>query len=532
MGNSSSNREITLVEEKDVIRVDFEFPTPIVGVDMSPILHVKYPGTCIIEWFRETEELDAPKRASMSINQNDHSIDDSDSISLYNGLCYVPTNEDLTYKLRLKIILFDDEYYLQTGKCFCKEIITKPVIQMPSSVPRRTLIMNPDENILDYRAKTRLLLTYYKPDFSFSVGSYTLSYIKHVLHPVTIPELDFIKYSVYRRRLIYREIIQSDVDVLALQNISSAEYHEWNLDLSKIGYSNINHITEIETGNCTFYKRSKFSRFNDTKVTELEYDDSVFKTLVSTLMEIGNFTEDQINLQQLKSIASLHSERMKSGLPSICSLVEFEMKDNAEILKVFNHELNEDKKNTKLRPNILFDQVSVLSINFSLHSLYVIEQESLGEEVNMKFLLLQIISLFRNIRSYIASRVQQQPKLRLGITFCGNIGTNTEDTILHKYIENQFGFTDPYKVITGDEFKFLSNFDHTKRYNSNHIWFSKEHFQTTSIVSGTVQVPQLSIVPQDDSENELAFPNENFVCEEPMLKCEIQWIDPYEKLDQ
>ncbi|KAF0983330.1 hypothetical protein FDP41_010395 [Naegleria fowleri] len=525
MGNSNSaqqlpQRSISFLEEKDIIKVTFEFHTPIVGVDMAPTLYIKNLGTCIIEWFRETNS-DPTKT---------YKKEETSSISLYNGLSYVPTSDDLNYRLRLRVVLFDDEFYLKTGKCFCKDIITKPVIQMPTSIPRRTIVSNMDDNILDYRQKTRLLLTYYKPDFVFSIGSYTLTYRGIKSH--TLPDLDFISYSVYRKRLIYRELIQSDIDMLSLQNVELTEYNDWNLDLSKIGYSNISHILDTtNSGNCIFYKRSKFSRFSDTKIIELEYDDTVFKTVQQTISNFGESPNEEVDVTRLKRLCEAQQEKIrKNTLPSLCSIAEFEMKDNAELLKVFNHELLEDRKSTRLRPQILFDQLNVLVINFALHSLSDVDETIQLEknfDLETNFLLTQLVAIFKCFTNYIATRIQQQPKLRLGMTLCGNIGVNNKDTILHKFITSRFGFTSPYRVITGDEFNFISNYTHGSLYSSNLIYFSCDHFQPISIVSSSVQVAQESIIPQQDSEVQLSFPNETFVCDEPMLKCEIQWIDPY-----
>ncbi|KAL9653892.1 hypothetical protein ABK040_012951 [Willaertia magna] len=511
--NNQTN-EKTIVEEEivnDIIQIELESTTPIVGIEIQPLITLKYNGGCIFEWFR--------------IENNNNLISLSDSCN------YNPQIEDLNYKLLFKIILIDDEYYLKYGKCFSKEIITKPVVNIPNNLPKKIYLNNDKDKILDYKLKTKILLTYYKPDYNFTIGSYNLK-IKNKIN-----NLDFIYYKIYRMKLLYKEIIINDCDCFGLQNITSDEYNEWNLELSKIGYSNIAHLNNLNIGNVTFYKRAKFSRFYDLNLL-FDIENELELNYLNDLL----FYFKNINLNNLKKYTNLLNNLiLNKEIPSICSFIEFEMKDNSEICKVFNHLLINDKI-VEERPTIVMDQLNYLFLNINLFSLkdlkIIIEEEE--EDI---FYLLQLIYIIKYVQKYIQKRSLQNPKLLLSTILVGNINQNE---YLQKYLENN-QYINIYKYILQNDVKFISKHYNNQFTNYKHaIYFSKDHFQILKILTSTIlneksftdnQQHLLATIPTTtntllkDYHEYISYPNEYFVGDEPFLKSEIQWLDPYEFLN-
>ncbi|KAL0477500.1 carbon catabolite repressor protein [Acrasis kona] len=382
MGNeysgSNGDEENTVTED---ILIELENNTPIVGIEIVPSIEVTRMGACIFEWHRmpalgvtssnadSTTDLVLAGGASSgsNISIDVQSIKSRIPVLISQGANYTPTNDDVHHKLRFSVVLIGNHKTNQHGVTASshivrKEVLMRAAIPLPEKTPARKWVKNKilvKAKRMHYpplsHDRVQYSLSYHQKRINcrFKVLSYDL-FGDDVLRIIkaktdknspqyvnTLPRCpSFVTTEVYRRKVLYRELVSYNADLMCLQRVNAREYDRWYLDLSKIGYSGlfkaqqqqkapsedmeatIDYSDQSKFGCAILYRRSRFNRVKDWVI---KLSDECIKSSVDQLF--------QSKLISATTRDSCHSHIKKHGHKVVGMIMELEFKESKDMIQ-------------------------------------------------------------------------------------------------------------------------------------------------------------------------------------------------------
>jgi hypothetical protein len=246
-------------------------------------------------------------------------------------------------------------------------LITKPAIPLPDKTPSRKWLKNKIlvkakrkyyPPLTDNRFQYSLTFQQSQNNCRFKVLSYDLfgdsvlksmksrtdkSIIMHrhsTMAENPLPDCpSYVMTEVYRRKVLYRELVSYNADLVCLQCVNAKEYDRWYLDLSKLGYSGlfkahnptssqqgedieaaIDYSDTSKFGSAILYKRARFNRIKDW-IVKLTNDGS-------TQAFLNKLAQDRIINDQRKNECM---DYMRSNIV-VGMIMELEFKDSTEMI--------------------------------------------------------------------------------------------------------------------------------------------------------------------------------------------------------
>lgn len=499
-----------------LIRIDLPNLTPIVGVEMKPVVHLKYVGGCVFEWrrmpkarrkllttnssFRDNinaEELDSnevisqsasprgerefsltdlkplnlpdPNRTVMhkiatSMDQNNiiNSPNDnlSSSLSSLNsfrflpnkerkgvlvcqGVNYTPQQTDVGHVLKFSVTFIGYKHSITSY------VETQCTIPLPARTPARKWLMAEEELSKDSTNSSIYSIYDAAVSSKFSILSYNITgknllqllrlkqTAKEVKDRQTTIELrdssfnypncpDYVFTDVYRKKLLLREILSYNSDIICLQSMHEQLYNEWYMDLSKGGYSGVfkntfanapasdsdkkqsdgdlNYYDSGKLGSCILYRRGKFNK-NKEWIVQLECDADVTSLLNKLALDHCITSEEKNNI-----IDQCRTNRN-------CGIIfELDFKDIYDIMQ----------KLQKKSPTLDFNSMMLLfvSVNIYQQDIDDHQKQSLSPLERGIICLIQVHLIIRKIQTIMKDESYNQKGIRVGIVITGDFDSD------------------------------------------------------------------------------------------------------------
>jgi CCR4-NOT transcription complex subunit 6 len=274
------------------VKVTLTSSTPVVGCELNPWLRVipqrplQPPNhTVNFTWYREssyfTDTLQNNNQAhSGTSNLSGVALEKpSKCVRLRSARTYIPSLEDLGFRLRLETVVVDGSTGARLSKV--NIIVTDPVITSPAPCPRRTISLEASLKFRNLNFESQS-----SNDGNFSVLSYNVLadiYASRDIYSYCPP---WALTWEYRRQNLLSEIVRYNADIMCLQEVQSDHFENFfKPEFEKRGYSVFykKKTKEVYTANqytidgcATFFKRN---RFKEIWKYELEFDKSALSVV-------------------------------------------------------------------------------------------------------------------------------------------------------------------------------------------------------------------------------------------------------------
>jgi mRNA deadenylase 3'-5' endonuclease subunit Ccr4 len=505
-----------------LIRIELPNPTPIVGVEMKPIVHFRNVGGCVFEWrrmpknrrkllsttasFRDNNNNNEESQQQHEVNEasslstsprgherefslNDlkplnlpdpnrtlmhkiaHSGDQSNNDSpseftvnnnglasvnsfrflpnkerkgvlVCQGVNYTPQQTDVGHLLKFSVTFIGYKHSITSY------VETQATIPLPARTPARKWILAEESDVSTKDSTNSSMYSIYDATVSskFSIMSYNITgkrliqllkmkqTAKEVKDRQTALELrdssfnlpncpDYVFTDVYRKKLLLREILSYNSDIICIQSMHEQLYNEWYMELSKSGYSglfkntfntapppdskkpadgDLDYCDNSKFGSCILYRRGKFNK-NKEWIVKLDSDADITSLLNKLALDHCITSAEKNNI-----IDQCRTNRT-------CGIVfELDFKDIYDIMQ----------KIQKKTPSIDYNSIVLLFATVNIYQQELDQKQELTPLERSLICLIQVHILIRKIQYIMKDESYSQKGIKVGIVISGDFDSD------------------------------------------------------------------------------------------------------------